>query len=111
MEKQAQLAKKRKMRGGHRRYLTKIISQAKELVDNFNEESRYDAVQVRGSIMETIATVKELDDEIIELIADDKDSTEDAVGKEIEDTAKLRADAKKIVKALDGVLKVDSPSS
>ena len=103
-----ELAKKRKIRGGHRGYLTKVLAQAKQLVDNFNEENRYDAVQLRESIMETVTTVKKLDDDIIGLIADDKDSTAEVVGNEIEDTAKTRGDATKMVKRLDDVLKVSS---
>ena len=87
--------KPQKIRGGHREYLTKVLAQAKELVNDFNEESRSNTIQLRESIKETIGTIKKLDDGIIELVADDKDSSEAEVTKEIEDTAKLRVDAKK----------------
>ena len=98
-----ELAKKRKIRGGYRRYLTKVLAQAKQLVDNFNEESRYDAVQLHECIMETVTSVKKLDDDII-------GPTTEVVGNEIEDTAKTRGDAKKMVKRLDDVLKVSNTS-
>jgi hypothetical protein len=80
----ADLAKPRKIRGGHRSYLTKILSaQASGVLENFNEELRI------------VTNIQKLDDEIVQLIASDKNSTEEDIMKEIEDVEKLRADARK----------------
>jgi hypothetical protein len=97
----ADLAKPRKIRGGHRGYLTKILAQATGMLENFNEELRIEASQLREGIVDAVTNIQKLDDEIVELIASDKDSTEEDIMKEIEDAGKLRADARKIVKKLD----------
>ncbi|CAB4007701.1 Hypothetical predicted protein [Paramuricea clavata] len=97
----ADLAKPRKIRGGHRGYLTKILAQVTGMLENFNEELRIEASQLREGIVDAVTIIHRLDDEIVELIASDKDLTEEDIMKEIEDAGKLRADARKIVKKLD----------
>ena len=93
----ADLAKPRKIRGGHRGYLTKILAQASGVLENFNEELQIEASQLREGIIDAVTNIQKLDDEIVQLIAIDNDSTEEDIMKEIEDAGKLRADARKIV--------------
>jgi hypothetical protein len=104
------LAKKKKIRGGHRGYLTKILAQASDLVTDFNEENRADVVQLRDNIRETLAIVKKLDDEIVDLLAGNEESTEADVSKEIEDTGKVQSDAKKTIRRMETVVGEVSPS-
>ena len=104
------LAKKKKIRGGHYGYLTKILAQASDLVTNFNEENRADVVQLRDNIRETLAIVKKLNDEIVDLLAGNEESTEADVSKEIEDTGKVQSDAKKTIRRMEAVVDEVSPS-
>lgn len=95
------LAKQKKIRGGHRGYLTTIVGHAQQLVTEFSEENWVDAAQLRDSITETLETVRKLDGEIIELLAGDEHSSEEDIQKEVEDTGKIRADGKRAIKRLE----------
>ena len=98
------LAKKKKIRGSHRGYLTKILTQVSGLVTDFNEEIRADVAQLPDSICETFTVVKNLDDKIVDLMASDAESTEADAGKEIEDTGKVQSDARKTVRRVEARL-------
>ena len=60
----ADLGRARKMRGGHRGYLTKILAQVKGLLeaDDETEESRDEALQLKESILDALKNIEKLDD-------------------------------------------------
>lgn len=97
----ADLTKAKKMRGGHRAYLTKLLMQAGEMLANFNEEALVEADQLKESIADAIKNIQKLDEDIVTLIANDAESTEEHIMKEIENSAKVRADARKTLKKIE----------
>ena len=76
-------------------------AQASETLANFSEEVQVEADQLKESIADAIKNVQKLDDDIVALIADDGDSTEGQIMKEIEDAGKVRADARKTLKKIE----------
>ena len=69
----AELAKKRKVRGGHR-YVKKLIGTTNELVESYaqNKEERLVLEEKRISLTEKLKTLKELDNEIINILSEDE---------------------------------------
>ncbi|XP_028394457.1 uncharacterized protein LOC114518650 [Dendronephthya gigantea] len=83
-----------------------MYQQLLELIDGYTDEKRANALQVRETINETLRAMKELDSDILKFIVADKESTEEDVAKEIEESSKLRAEAKKLIKRLYERLKL-----
>ena len=55
------LAKSRKIRGGHRGHLKKLLGQAKAVLENFKEEDRIEASQLREGITDASTNIKKLE--------------------------------------------------
>jgi len=85
----ADLAKSKKIRGGHRGYLKKILGQATGLLEDFNDGVRNEASQIREAILDCLKNLQKLDDEIVQLIASDEASTEEDITKEVDDAGKV----------------------
>ena len=105
------LAKSKKIRGGHRGYLKKILGQASGMLENFSEEVRHEASQIKEGILDSIRMLQKLDEEIVELIASDEASTEEDITKEVDDAGKVRADARKVLKRLEEKLHKDNDTN
>ena len=102
------LAKSKKIRGGHRGYLKQILGQASGMLENFTEEVRSEASQLREGILDCIKTLQNLDEKIVELIASNEASSEQDITKEVEEAGKVRAEARKTLKQLDEKLNKDN---
>ena len=74
----AELAKKRKVRGGHRSYVKKLIGTTNELVESYsqNKEERLVSEEKRIALTGKLKTLKELDDEIINILSEDEKDLE-----------------------------------
>ena len=81
-ENMGDLAKSKRIRGGHRGYLKKILGQASGMLENFSEEVRHEAFQIKEGILDSIRILQKLDEEIVELIGSDKASNEEDITKE-----------------------------
>ena len=62
------LTKKRRIRGGHKAYITTSITKCKEILAKFISENSLRLKQEKVSLEEKLATVKGLDDQILDLI-------------------------------------------
>lgn len=94
------LAKKKKIRGGHRGHLTKIVSASAELLEVYDDERKLEAAQMRDNVLECVATIQKIDEEILDIIAEDKDSTSEDITSEVEEAARVSSDAKRMAKLL-----------
>ena len=102
------LPKSKKIRGGHRGYLKQILGQASGMLENFTEEVRSEASQLREGILDGIKTLQNLDEKIVELIASNEASSEQDITKEVKEVGKVRAEARKTLKQLDEKLNEDN---
>ena len=76
------LTKKRRIRGGHKAYITTSITKCKEILAKFISENSLRLKQEKVSLEEKLATVKGLDDQILDLI-----EKEDEIQHEINESA------------------------
>ena len=94
------LAKKKKVRGGHKGYTTKILTKVKELVDSKEEKpnelklKEYDIV-----LKEKLTAISKLDDEILELIEDTN------IDVEIEEAEKFKEKIYEAIVSIENALK------
>ena len=94
------LAKKKKVRGGHKGYTTKILTKVKELVDSKEEKpnelklKEYDIV-----LKEKLSAISKLDDEILELIEDTN------IDVEIEEAEKFKEKIYEAIVSVENALK------
>ena len=78
------------------------------MLENFTEEVRSEASQLREGIVDCIKTLQNLDEKIVELIASDEASSEQDITKEVEEAGKVRAGTRKTLKQLDEKLNEDN---
>ena len=64
----AELTNKKKQRGGHRRYVTKIINRVNETLENYDPSKEIKLKQHKIVLVERLTTLQALDDQILELI-------------------------------------------
>ena len=88
-----ELVKKRKVRGGHRSYVKKLIGMSNELIASYEETAEAKLVLEGKKIAFTdkLRTLKDLDDEILNILCGDKDLEEEIDG-EIEESENIKAD-------------------
>ena len=100
------IKKKIKIRQGHRGYLTKILCNADDNVQNYDGNQEKKLKQIRITLKERLDTLKTLDEEILELIeADDEISTE------IEEAGKYRESVHEMIVTMKLRLKYYSKDS
>ena len=76
------LTKKRRIRGGHKAYVTTSITKCKEILTKFIPEHSLRLKQEKVSLEEKLTTIKGLDDQILDLI-----EKEDEIQHEINESA------------------------
>ena len=69
----AELTNKKKQRGGHRSYVTKIINRVNETLENYDPSKEINLKQHKIVSVERLTTLQTLDDQILELITQDAD--------------------------------------
>ena len=93
------IKKKIKIRQGHRAYLTKILGNADDNVQNYDGNQEKKLKQIRITLKERLDTLKTLDEEILELIEADEE-----ISTEIEEAGKYRESVHEIIVNIDSVL-------
>ncbi len=81
------LKKQKKIRGGHRGHVKKLLTQVEELISNFEPSLQDQLSQRKILLREKLDTLKNLDNKILELI-DDKDG-DDAIVNEVTEASKI----------------------
>ena len=101
---------KKKVRAGHRGFLTGVLADVDECLNNYEAEKKVELVKWHTVLKEQLDKILPLDDEIYaELIADEK-STEEDITTEIDRTARLKADVLQRLAAIDEKLTVPQPA-
>ncbi|CAB4021799.1 Hypothetical predicted protein [Paramuricea clavata] len=93
------IKKKIKIRQGYRAYLTKILSNADDIVQNYDGNQEKKLKQIRITLKERLDTLNTLDEEILELIEADEE-----ISTEIEEAGKYRESAHEMIVNIDSVL-------
>ena len=93
--------KKKKARAGHKSYLKKTLAETKICIEDFSEEKRARADQLRATLQEQLEAVRKLDDEILEILTG-IDEVEDAeIEQEIETAGEFRGEVKVAIRNLN----------
>ena len=102
----AELAKKRKVRGGHRSYVKKLIGTTNELVESYaqNKEERLVLEEKRIALTGKLKTLKELDDEIINILSEDEKDLEADIMQEIEESETLKSEVQTLILKINDIL-------
>ena len=77
------LSKKKRVRGGHRASAKKLVAKIVEAIANTNSESPETEVvwlrQSRSTLKDKVKTIKELDEQIIDLVSTSKEENVDGL--------------------------------
>lgn len=97
---------KKKVRAGHRGFLTGVLPDVDECLNSYEAEKKVELVKWHTVLKEQLDKILPLDEEIYaELIADEK-STEEDITAEIDRAARLKADVLQRLAAIDEKLAV-----
>ena len=88
----ATLSNKKKQRGGHRSYVTKIINRVNETLENYDSSNKIILKQQKFILEERLATLETSDDQILEMIKEEAD-----IEKEIDESGKFREDIHEVM--------------
>ena len=88
----ATLGNKKKQRGGHRSYVTKIINRVNETLENYDSSNEITLKQQKVILEERLATLQTLDDQILEMITEEAE-----IEKEIDESGKFREDIHEVM--------------
>ena len=102
---------KKKVRAGHRGFLTKIIEEANErLEDGYLTVGKTELLKWKASLGEQLQKIELLDEEILAELTADKKVTEEDVADEIERSGRFRADTTQALTAIKEQLTEQPPS-
>ena len=100
---------KKKVRAGHRGFLTGVLTDFDECLNNYEAGKKVELAKWHTFLKEQLAKILPLDEEIYaELIADEK-FTEEDITAEIDRAARLKADVLRRLTAIDEKLTVLQP--
>ena len=101
------LTKQRRKRGGHRSAIKKLSQQVTDAVNDHGGDPTKNnrLVQLKLSVEEKLATLKNLDAEILDLLTEDTSVSEDAIAEEVEQADIVKELAYGAIVSIDGVLK------
>jgi hypothetical protein len=100
-----ELVKKRKVRGGHHSYVKKLIGMTKELIVLYEETAEAKLVLEEKNIVFTdkLRTLKDLDDEILNILCGNNDLEEEIDG-EIEESENIKAEVQTLILRINSKL-------
>ena len=106
MTEKAEIEKKRRIQAGHRSSATKLLNKIKQrLADGSAVEDKQWTKQSLQAMREKVDALKGLDNQIIELIGSlESEDVEALIGKEIDDSDKVREELNQIVLRMEEVL-------
>ena len=92
----------KKVRAGHRVFLTKVIEEAEErLQDEYAAIGKAELLKWKASLEEQLEKILPLDAQILAELGADKKVTEEEVGEEIERSGRLKADAMQALASIE----------
>ena len=95
----AELTNKKKQRGGHRSYVTKIINRINKTLENYDPSKEIKLKQHQIVSVERLTMLQTLDDQILELITQDAE-----IEKEVDEAGKVREDIHEVMIKIDNLL-------
>ena len=98
------LKSRRRARKGHRAYLKQIVAEAKGLLQDYTEEQHPKAVQLKGTLEEQLDIVRKLDEEILKLLVEVDEVTDDEIAEEVTEAGDLRGEGKALVTSISDLL-------
>ena len=109
------LSKKKRMRGGHRTSLKKLVQQVTDAVDDHaggdpTVKNRRLA-QLKISVEDKLATLKNLDSEILDGLTENTDVSEDAIAEEVEQADAIKELAYGAIVAINEIYKPEATVS
>ena len=104
------LSRKKRVRGGHRASVTKLVTKTVEAIANVSTESTDKDVvwlrQSRVTLRDKVKTIKELDIQIVDMLSASKEeNVDDQVVKEIEESDEAIAEFERTLLEIDDALK------
>ena len=98
------LTKQRRKRGGHRSAIKKLSQQVTDAVNDLGGDPTKNN-QLKLSVEEKLATLKNLDAEILDLLTEDTSVSEEAIAEEVEQADTVKELAYGAIVFIDDVLK------
>ena len=95
----ATLSNKKKQRGGHCSYVTKINNRVDETLENYDTSNEIMLKQPKVILEERLATLQTLDDQVLEMITEEAD-----IEKEIDESGKFREDIHEVMIRINSLL-------
>lgn len=106
---------KRKIRGGHRAYVSQVLPEAKGFIEagEPTTETRPRIVQIEASLEEQLESLRKLDAEILSGLVEQEGVTDEDIAEEVHIAGNLKGEIKAITKTLAELLmpKTESPVS
>lgn len=93
--------KKKKIRQGHRAYVSKILGNVRDLTEEYDPSNENKLKQLKISLQERLVTLKSLDEEILDAVEDD-----DEITAEIEDSGKFSEHIHGAIVEIDSLLSI-----
>jgi hypothetical protein len=91
------LAKQKKIRGGHRAHAKKVIGEIQGILESDANENRYELEQLKDALIEKVDVLKALDDSVLKLMEDPKEIDEGEFGQELSDASDCQLKYRKVV--------------
>ncbi len=98
------LKNKRKVRGGHRGHVTKLLDTAQRILEDYDETRKDSLMQTKITLTEKMETLRRLDDTILDLVSAEEDG-EATIAAEIDESEKIKADIRGVVLAIEEKLR------
>ena len=102
------------MRGGHRTSLKKLVQQVTDAVDDHaggDPTKNRRLAQLKISVEDKVATLKNLDSEILDGLTENTDISEDAIAEEVEQADAIKELAYGAIVAIDEIYKPEATVS
>ena len=101
----AALKAKRKTRGGHRAYVSKVLAEAKGLIGTpCTASTKPRIVQLKAALEEQLANLRKLDEEILQELVGLESATDDEIADEVEAAGNLKGDIRASIASLEDLL-------
>ena len=103
------LAKQKKIRGGHGGHAKKLMGEIQGILDNPPIEKRYELEQLKNALVEKLDVLKNLDNAVSKLMKDSAEVDESAFAQELSDASDHIMIYRRVVRLVDVELKKTIP--
>ena len=84
--------------------MTKMLPEAKAIVNEFTPDRRDRAIKLKTSLAEQLKAIEPIDQQILGLLEDEESTTEEETIEEIERSCHLRSEIKTVIKQMEEIL-------